>query len=105
VAGPVGIKLPVVTALGDGSYLSVVFRPKLRDYHRKDLIGAVRKGNLTHPAQASVVRVVEYEIPDREGNRKHEIIRVIIHILDPHDIPAIKLAAAYCVCTRTRPRQ
>jgi hypothetical protein len=90
-----GIKLPVVTTLPDGSYLSVVFRPKLRNYHRKDLIDAVRNGITPHPAQASVVRVVEYQIPDREGNGKHENIRIITNILDPHDIPAIELAAAY----------
>jgi hypothetical protein len=90
-----GVKLPVVTALSDGSYLSVVFRSKLRDYHRQAFIEAIRAGETTHPAQAIVVRVVEYEVPDREGNGKHEIIRLITNILDPNDTPAIELAAAY----------
>jgi hypothetical protein len=90
-----GLKLPVVTPLTDGSYLSVVFRPKLRDYHRTALIETVRSGGRVHPAQAIVVRVIEYDVPDREGNGKHEIIRIITSILDPHDISAIELAAAY----------
>jgi Insertion element 4 transposase N-terminal/Transposase DDE domain len=90
-----GVKLPVVTALTDGSYRSVVFRPHLRDYHRKAIIDAVRAGEATHPVQALVVRVVEYDVPDRDGSGKQEIIRLITNILDPHDIPAIELAAAY----------
>ncbi|RZS41412.1 transposase IS4-like protein, partial [Herbihabitans rhizosphaerae] len=70
------LKLPVVTPLPDGSYLSIVFRPKLRDYHRADLIEEIRAGGETHPDQAIVVRVIEYEVPDREGNGKHEVIRL-----------------------------
>lgn len=89
------VQLAVVTPLSDGSYLSVVFRPKLRPYHRSALIDAVRAGKSVHPAQALVVRVIEYEVPDRVGNGKHEIIRLITTILDPHDIPAVELAAAY----------
>lgn len=89
------LRLPVVMSLGDGSFLSVVFRPKLPDYHRKNLIETVRSGNKVHPAQAVVVRVVEYDVPDREGNGKHEIIRLITTILDLDDTPAIELAGAY----------
>jgi hypothetical protein len=89
------VHLPVVITLRDGSYLSVVFVPKLRDYHRKALIEALRKGGTVHQTQAIVVRVVEYEIPDREGNGRHEVIRLITNILDPDDVPAIELAAAY----------
>jgi Insertion element 4 transposase N-terminal len=89
------VQLPVVTTLPDGSYLSVVFRPKLRAYHRKALIDAVRAGESVHPAQALVVRVIEYDVPDREGNGKDEIIRLITTILDPRDVPAVELAAAY----------
>lgn len=89
------LKLPVVTALPDGSYLSVVFRHGLRDYHRRELIEAVRAGRPVPAAQAIVVRVIDYQVPDREGNGKHEIIRLITSVLDPHDIPAIELAAAY----------
>jgi hypothetical protein len=87
--------LAVVTPLADGSYVSVVFRPQLRDYHRKAIIEAVRAGQPVHPTQALVVRVIEYDVPDREGDGKHEIIRLITTVLDPHDIPAVELAAAY----------
>lgn len=89
------VKLAVATTLPDGSYLSVVFRPKLRDYHRRDLIDMVRAGGTPHPAQAIIVRVIEYDVPDREGDGKHEIIRLVTTILDPQDIPAAELAAAY----------
>jgi Insertion element 4 transposase N-terminal/Transposase DDE domain len=77
------VKLPVVTTLPDGSYVSVVFRPHLP------------AGGMIQPAQAIVVRVVEYEVPDRAGNGKRETIRLITSVLDPDDVPAIELAAAY----------
>jgi DDE family transposase len=89
------LTLPVVTPLSDGSYLSVVFRNGLRDYHRRAIIEAVRAGESAHPAQALVVRVIEYEVPDREGNGKDEIIRLITTILDPQDTPAVELATVY----------
>lgn len=90
-----GVKLPVVTALPDGSYLSIVFRPKLRDYHRRAMINTVRSGGAVQPSQAIVVRVIEYQVPDREGNGKNEIIRLITSILDPEDTSAVELATAY----------
>jgi hypothetical protein len=89
------LSLPVVRPLPDGSYISIVFRPGLRSHHRADLIDTVRAGGIAHPAQADVVRVVEYEIPDREGDGKHGIIRLITSILDYQDTPAVELAAAY----------
>jgi hypothetical protein len=89
------VKLPAARILSDGSYLSAVFVPKLRDYHRHDILATIRDGGTTHPAQAITVRVVEYEVPDREGNGKHETIRLITTILDPADVPAVELAAAY----------
>jgi IS4 transposase len=39
--------------------------------------------------------VVEYEVPDREGNGTGELICVITSILDPDDVTAIELATAY----------
>lgn len=90
-----GLTLPVVTPLADGSYLSIIFRPKLGKSHREALVDTVKAGGAAHPAQAMVVRVVEYQVPDREGNGKNDIIRLITNIMDPHDIPAVELAAAY----------
>jgi hypothetical protein len=45
--------------------------------------------------QAIPVRVIEYEIPDREGNGTRELICLITSILDPSDATAIELATAY----------
>lgn len=87
--------LPVVKAFPDGSYLSIVFRGGLRGHHRADLVDTIRSGGIAHPLQADVVRVVEYEIPDREGNSKHEVIRLITSIVDYEDTSAVDLAAAY----------
>jgi hypothetical protein len=92
---PATVDLPVVVDLPDRSYLSVVFRKGLARYHRSAIIAAIRAGEKVHPAQAMVVRVVEYTIPDRIGNGKHETIRLITTILHPADVPAIELAAAY----------
>jgi hypothetical protein len=89
------LQLPVVTELPDGSYLSVVFRTKLQTHHRAAIIKSVRSGEAVHPVQAIPVRVIEYDIPDRMGDGKREVIRLITTILDPLDAPAIELAAAY----------
>jgi hypothetical protein len=89
------IDLPVAAELADGSYLSVVFPKGTKRNLREKMLGSVRSGRQPHPAQATVVRVIEYDIPDRVGNGKQETIRLITSILDPHDAPAIELAAAY----------
>lgn len=89
------VNLPVLTTLPDGSYLSMVFTRTLRSYHRKALMKAAASGDPVHPSQAVVVRVVEYDVPDRSGNGQDETIRLITSILEPADTPAIELAAAY----------
>lgn len=87
--------LPVAAELVDGSYLSAVFRRRLPPHHRQAIIESIKAGELVHSTQALVVRVVEYEIPDRIGDGKREVIRLITSILDPADTPAIELAGAY----------
>jgi hypothetical protein len=89
------LKLPVAVELPDGSYLSVVFPKAVPRHHREAILRSVRSGKQVHPAQATAVRVIEYDIPDRTGNSKSEIIRLITSILDPLDASAIELAAAY----------
>lgn len=89
------LTLPVAVELTDGSYLSVVYRTALPVHHRQAILESVRAGEHVHPVQAIVVRVVEYDIPDRIGNRKREVIRLITSILDPAEIPAVEAAAAY----------
>lgn len=61
------IPLPVLLTLPDGSYLSLAFHPRLVPHHRQAFIKA-GPAAVTQPAQASVVRVVEYDIPNRDGN-------------------------------------
>lgn len=89
------VSLPVLQPLPDGSYRSMVIHPKISGPRRQRLIDAARAGQDIDADQAVTVRVVEYDIPDREGNGTGELICLITTILDPHDIPAIELAAAY----------
>src|SRR6266536_1976661 len=44
---------------------------------------------------ARLARVVEYDVPDREGNGTGEVITLITTITDPADARADELAVAY----------
>lgn len=88
------LRLPVLDLLPDGSYLSVMARPTLHDKARNKLIAAARAGERLDPAQALRVRVIEYEIPDRDGDS--ELIALITTITDPATASAQELAEAYC---------
>jgi hypothetical protein len=79
----------------DGSYLSVVISTKVRGGARAKLLDAARAGKELDPREARYVRVVEYEVPDREGDGKDEIIALITTITTWTDAPAPALAAAY----------
>jgi hypothetical protein len=89
------LKLPVLRWLPDGSYLSVVFPQKVRGRRREELIRCAQRGDDIDSEEGYRVRVVEYDIPDREGSGSNEIICVITSILDPADVTAEQLAAAY----------
>lgn len=89
------LQLPALATFADGSCLSIVYRPQLQPHHRQALAESVKNGEPVSAVQAIVVRVVEYEVPDRDGSGKIETIRLITSILDPEDTPAIELAAAY----------
>lgn len=54
--------------LSDGTYLSVLINPKLRGPRREHVLAAARAGEQVDPEQGHVVRVVEYDVPDRAGN-------------------------------------
>ncbi|RGE15677.1 IS4 family transposase [Leucobacter sp. wl10] len=71
------LKLPVLEALSDGSWISAVCDSKT-DKKRE------------HPTR---VRVIEYTIND--GRAEAGPYRLITTILDPEDVPAAELAAAY----------
>jgi hypothetical protein len=90
------LRLPVLELLADGSYLSVVAKPTLHDKARNKLIAAARAGEHLDPAQAMRVRVIEYDISDRDGDGSGELIALITTITDPAAASAPELAAAYC---------
>jgi IS4 transposase len=79
--------------LPDGSYLALVYRPNLTADRRRHLVEQVRAGNDIPTEAARLVRVVEYTVPDR--NPDGDLIVVVTTMLDPFEVPAIDLAAAY----------
>jgi hypothetical protein len=81
--------------LSDGSYLSVLVNPKVKGAARKKILDAARAGQDLGPQKARYVRVVEYEVPDRQGDGKDELIALVTTILDLRQAPAPALAAAY----------
>jgi hypothetical protein len=89
------LRLPVLEFLPDGSYTSVLINPKIRGKARQALIEAARAGRDLDPGQARLVRVVEYTVPDRDGDGKDELICLITTIDDPHTAPAQVLADTY----------
>jgi hypothetical protein len=90
------LRLPVLDLLPDGSYLSLVAKPTLHDKARNKLIAAARAGERPGPALAMRIRVIEYEIPDRDGDGSGELIALITTITDPALADAQELAQAYC---------
>jgi Transposase DDE domain len=90
------LRLPALELLPDGSYTSLVARPTLHDKARDKLIAAARAGGRLDPAQAMRVRVIEYEIGDRDGDGSGELIALITTITDPALASAQELAQAYC---------
>jgi transposase IS4-like protein/DDE family transposase len=99
---PTGLKLPVVQVLTDGTYLSVLINPKIRGARRRAAIMATAQAVADgapdaelDPTEAHLVRVVEYDVPDRVGNGTGELIVLLSTILDPADAHADELAATY----------
>jgi hypothetical protein len=105
---PTGLGLPIVKVLPDGTYLSVLINPAIRGARRRAAILAAAhtaaedaegtegtEGTELDPAEAHLARVVEYDVPDREGNGTGELIVLLSTITDPADAAADELAAAY----------
>jgi len=90
-----GLRLPVLQLLPDGSYRSVLVSPKIGGKRRTELIEAARRGEDLDQDKARPVRVIEYEVPDREGGGTGELIALITTITDPRQAPAAVLAQAY----------
>jgi hypothetical protein len=74
--------------LTDGSYRSVLVNPKVKGAARQELTDAARAGEDLDPQKARYVRVVEYEVPDRAGGGKDELIALVTTIADLRQAPA-----------------
>ena len=92
---PTQLELPLVEVLSDGTYASVLINPKLRGARRDRVLAAARAGDELDPQHGYRVRVVEYTVPDREGNGTGELIVLLTTITDPHDARADELADTY----------
>ena len=66
------IRLPVLELLPDGSYRSVLIWPRATPKQRQAPTEATRRGEDLVPDRARPVRVVDYEIPDRDDDARHE---------------------------------
>jgi hypothetical protein len=62
------LPLPVLAALPDGSYQSLLINPKIRGRRREMLLIAATAGEHLEPTQATLIRVIEYTIEDRPGS-------------------------------------
>ena len=93
---PTQLDLPIVRILPDGTYLSVLIDPAIRSARRRAaILAAAREGADLAGEPAHLVRVVEYDVPDRAGNGTGELIALLTTIVDPAAARADELAAAY----------
>ena len=83
--------LPVLELLPDGSYRSVLIQPRVSPARRRLLTEAAGRGEDLDPDQARYVRVITYDVPDRDG----EPIVLVTTITDWRAAPAKTLAQAY----------
>lgn len=89
------LRLPPLEFYPDGSYRSVVVDRPIRGAARQSLIEAAQAGRDLDPDRARLVRVVEYTVPDRDGDGKDELICLVTTVTDPGAAPAGVLAATY----------
>ncbi len=76
------------------AYLRLV-NPKITWNKRKAVPEAAARGEGLEEDQARYVRVVEYEVPEREGDRTDALIALVTTITDARLAPARALATAY----------
>jgi hypothetical protein len=87
----VNTRLPVLDALPDGSFASVLIDPKITGPAREAITAAAQRGQDLDEDQARYVRVIEYDVPDRDG----ELVILVTTITDFRAAPAGVLAQAY----------
>jgi hypothetical protein len=92
---PAGLQLPLIGVLADGTYTAVLVNPKLRGTRRDRVIAAAEAGQDVDAADGFVVRVIEYQVPDRVGNGTGELITLITTIVEVDDARADELAEVY----------
>ena len=91
--------LPVLDTLPDGSYTALLVNPAIKGKVRTGLIDRARAGEPVDDERARIVRVIEYQVPDRDGASQGkgtgELICLISTIVQHGVVPAMALAAAY----------
>jgi hypothetical protein len=92
---PTQLQLPLIRVLADGTYASVLVNPKLRGTRRAAVIAAAKAGEDIDPDHGYLVRVIEYNVPDRDGNGSGELIVLLTTITDPRNAKADELADTY----------
>jgi hypothetical protein len=92
---PGDARLPALELLPDGSYRSVLTGQKITGRKREALIEAARRGEDLDEDSARPVRVIEYDVPDRDGDGKDEMIVLVTTITDYRQAAAGTLARAY----------
>lgn len=105
---PTGLRLPMIQTLTDGTYLSVLMHSGIRGTRRERILATARDGadlseiDVVPDAfddrglpQARLARVIEYDVPDRDGNGTGELIVLLSTITDPEAADAQELAGAY----------
>ena len=93
---PTDLGLPLVRVLDDGTYLALLINPQIRSTARRErLLADAADGIDIDPATAHLVRIIEYDVPDRTGSGTGELIVLLTTITDPTRAGADELAAAY----------
>jgi Insertion element 4 transposase N-terminal len=93
---PTGLALPVLQVLSDGTYISVVINRRIHSRPRREtILTAVRNGEDLGDDLVHLVRVIEYDVPDRSGNGTGEVIVLLSTITEVTDAGADELAAVY----------
>ena len=87
------VGLPFLELLPDGSYRSVLVKTSVKGARRAGLVEAARRGEDLDPSVARHVRVVEYEVTDRDG--EDGLIALVTTVTGWQAAPAPVLASAY----------
>src|SRR5512135_3101678 len=88
------LRLPIVKVLPDGTYLTVLHDARIRGKKRDAILAAARADEpldefLDPDGRVpKIARVIEYDVPDRDGNGTGELIALLTTILDPTDATA-----------------